>query len=227
MIEAFYSGTAGLHAHQTALDTLANNMANVNTTAYKTQNPDFEGLLGSSMMQPATPNAAALIASAGGGVLGVQEDTAAGVLQNTDSNTDYAVDGDGYFAARAADGTILYTRDGSFHRGADGALLTQQGYAVLGADGTPATGKTAPGVFAFANSAGLIPVGNNDYAAGALSGAATASAAAVRSGVLESSNVDMGAQMARLITTQRGFQLSASAVTTADDVESMTNDLGR
>lgn len=227
MIEAFYSGTAGLHAHQTALDTLSNNIANVNTTAYKTQNPDFEGLLGSSMMLPTTPNAAALIAYAGGGVLGVQEDTSAGVLQQTDSDTDYAVDGDGYFAVRTADGTTLYTRDGSFHHDAGGALLTQQGYAVLDANGVPAAGKTEPGVFAFANSAGLIPVGNNDYAAGALSGAATASGATVRSGVLESSNVDMGAQMARLITTQRGFQLSASAVTTADDVESMTDDLSR
>lgn len=225
MIEAFYSGTAGLHAHQTAMDIAANNIANVNTTAYKTKDENFAALLGSSMLQPPTQNAATMVAYAGGGVLGVQDDMSSGALTQTGIDTDYAVLGDGFFAAREANGTVAFTRDGHFHRDAAGTLVTEQGYTVLGANGNPAAG--APGVYTFANAAGLASQGDNLYAASALSGAPVPAATAVKQGCLEGSNVDLAGQMAELIAVQRGYQLNATSVTTADDLESMTNDLSR
>lgn len=225
MIEAFYSGAAGLRAHQTALDITSNNIANLNTTAYKTKDGDFSSLLGSSMLMPAARNAAQAIAYAGGGVLGVQDDMSSGSLEKTDADTDYAVEGDGFFAAREGGGAVVFTRDGHFHKDGTGALVTAQGYAVLDSAGNPATG--IPGVYTFANASGLTAQGDNLYAASLLSGAPAPAAAAVKQGYLESSNVDLAGQMAQLILVQRGLQLNARTVTTADDLEGMVNDLSR
>lgn len=234
MIQAFYSGAAGLKAHQTAVDVISNNVANVNTTSYKSKQEDFSSLLNHSMVRPTTRNSATLLEGAGSAVDGVQTDISEGAPQQTQNKTDYYINGEGFFAVRDNAGNTFYTRDGSFHIVNDASgkhLETSDGMAVLGANGRVATvnaqGIGKPGVFTFARSSGLIPAGENLYTAGNLSGAATPGTATVETGMLEGSNVDLAQQMTDLIMSQRGYQLNSSVVSTSDQIESMINSLGQ
>lgn len=235
MIQAFYSGSAALTAHQNSVDVIANNISNINTTAYKTKQEDFSSLLYRSMVRPETTNSATLLAGAGSAVNGVQTDMSAGTALQTQNANDYFIDGQGFFAVRGANGNTFYTRDGSFQKvsGQNGYFLgTSDGLSVLDGNGNPiaigAAGAAAqPGVFNFSNSSGLIPAGDNLYTAGALSGAATPGTAVVRSGMLESSNVELSSQMVDLISSQRGYQLSSGVVSTANNIESMINGISQ
>lgn len=235
MIQAFYSGVAGLQAHQTETDVIANNMANVNTTAYKTKQEDFSSLLSKSMMNPGAPNATTLLEGSGATVDGVQTDMSLGTAQQTGNSTDYYINGSGFFTVQDSSGNKFYTRDGSFHvvSGQNGNYLgTADGMTVLDANGNPAAvdaagNITLPGVTDFSNSPGLISAGGNLYVASALSGTATASTIKPSSGMLEGSNVDLGQQMTGLIAAQRGYQMNSTVVTTADDIENMINSLGQ
>lgn len=235
MIQAFYSGSAALNAHQDAVDVISNNIANINTTAYKSKQEDFSSLLYRSMVRPETQNSANLLAGAGAAVNGVQTDMSQGGAVETQNANDYFINGQGFFAVRDTNGNTFYTRDGSFKavRGKNGYYLgTSDGLAVLDKNGNTIavnanTASAAPGVFTFKNSSGLIPDGGNRYTAGALSGAAVPGTAAAVSGMLEGSNVDLAGQMVDLITSQRGYQLSSGVVSTANDIENMVNSLSQ
>jgi flagellar basal-body rod protein FlgG len=235
MIQAFYSGVAGLQAHQTETDIIANNMANVNTTAYKKKQEDFSSLLSKSMMPPGEPNAATFLEGSGAAVDGVQTDMSGGAAQQTGNSTDYYINGSGFFTVQDSAGNKFYTRDGSFHvvSGQNGNYLgTVDGMTVLGANGNPAAvdaagNITLPGITDFSNSPGLLSAGGNLYAASTFSGTATASTTKPSVGMLEASNVDLADQMTDLIAAQRGYQMNSTVVTTADDIENMVNSLGQ
>lgn len=234
MIQAFYSGVAGLNAHQTAVDTIANNIANINTTGYKAKQEDFSELLSHSMVRPETQNSANLLEGSGAAITGVKTDMSSGTVQDTQIATDYYINGDGFFAVQDNAGNTYYTRDGSFHiaGGQNGLHLeTADGLTVLDANGNPASvdknGSAAPGVYDFSNSSGLISAGGNLYLAGNLSGPATRGTSEAVKGMLEGSNVDLADQMANLITAQRGYQLNSTVVSTSDQIESMVNSLNK
>ena len=235
MIQAFYSGTSGLKAHQNSLDVLANNISNVNTTGYKTKTQDFGSLLSVSEVRPETKNSATLLAGSGTAVNSVATDMSNGSVEQTGKTTDYYIKGDGFFSVKDNSGNIFYTKDGSFQKiaGANGEVLgTANGMTVLDATGNAVTVDTAgnttnPGVFTFSNSPGLLSAGDNLLVATNVSGAATASTATPLSGMLEGSNVDLAGQMAGLISAQRGYQLNSSVVSTANQIETMVNELGQ
>jgi flagellar basal-body rod protein FlgG len=235
MIESFYSGTAGLTSHQNALDVIANNMSNVNTTGYKAKKQDFSALLAVSEVRPETANSATLLAGSGSRVDSVATDMSNGTVNQTNKSTDYYINGSGFFAVQDNNGNVFYTRDGSFHLSGTGnnlELRNNNGLAVLDSNGRPVTADAAgntgtPGVFEFANAPGLSSTGSNLFEATALSGAETISALKPEQGKLECSNVDLAEQMAGLITSQRGYQLNSSVVSTADQIENMINQLNQ
>ena len=118
-------------ARTQALDVAAHNLANLNTTGYKAQTPTFRSLL--------TDNNASddPIASAVGtfGVLGGERtDMAQGTLEHTGSDSDFGLQGEGWFAVQSGD-QRLYTRDGNFHVDRQGQLVTADGKPVIGAQG--------------------------------------------------------------------------------------------
>lgn len=156
MIKSLYSGVSGMRNFQTKMDVIANNIANVNTTAFKSGRVRFQDMLSQSVSSAQSPTTTGL-----GGVnakqvgLGVKVgsiDTimTGGALQPTNRDLDFAIEGNGFFAvsaniikgADASDpttvGIISYTRDGAFYTDYEGNLVNSNGERVLGyvGDGT-------------------------------------------------------------------------------------------
>jgi flagellar hook protein FlgE len=132
-----YSGVSGLKVHQTKLDVIGNNIANVNTVAYKSSNITFQEILSQTLAtaQPPTttgtggtnPSQVGLGTTIGA----ITTNHNNGNIQTTDSNTDLAIDGDGFFVV--SDGfTSSYTRAGNFTIDSAGNLVTVNGEKVMG-----------------------------------------------------------------------------------------------
>ena len=125
---------SGITAQQRNLELIANNLANVNTTGYKSAQMHFQDVFDASeILDVLNGNAVAdgeLTASSGVGVAGVTRDLAQGTLRPTDRQLDFAIVGTGYFRVRLDTGTLAYTRDGVFSLDGDNNLLTQSGQIV-------------------------------------------------------------------------------------------------
>ncbi len=183
----------GLTASQTMMDTIANNLANVNTTAFKSETPEFQTLLYQNGIQPGgqstgqTVYPSGLELGTGVQVAGIKDVLTQGTLTTTNNPTDLAINGSGYFQVLLPSGQLAYTRDGSFQPNQNGQLVTADGYQVLpaitipanatsvtvGLDGTVSittpNANTATQIgqiqlASFINPQGLQPLGNNLYA---------------------------------------------------------------
>jgi flagellar hook protein FlgE len=140
VLRSLFSGITGLRQHQTLMDVVGNNIANVNTTGYKSSSVVFEDTLSQMMRAASAPNAGV------GGVnpaqvgLGVQlgaisTNFAQGSAQNTGRATDLMIQGDGFFVLRNSN-TEQYSRAGSFTFDTDGRLVNPEGMRVQGWTGT-------------------------------------------------------------------------------------------
>ncbi|MBQ7066462.1 MAG: flagellar basal-body rod protein FlgG [Lachnospiraceae bacterium] len=143
MIRSLWSAATGMIAQQTNVDTISNNLANVNTTGYKTEVAEFKSLLYQTMQtKSTTANNTQKPVSAQVG-LGVRNSSITSVFKQGsffESNSDsaFAISGKGFFAVRGADGNTYYTRNGNFtwSMGANGLTLTNSdGYPVLDSNG--------------------------------------------------------------------------------------------
>lgn len=233
MIQAFYGGAASLRARQTAMDTIANDIANVNTAGYVERDADFSDLLHDSMVRPENPAYANELEGSGAGVSAIVADPSSGSLVQTGSLLDFAPRGEGFFAVRDTQGMVSYTRDGTFTAQTENGatvlvdaqgrtVLDGQGNAIAVRNGAP---QAQPGVFAFAFPQNLTAQGGNLFEASASSGAPQVSDEGVVQGAYETSNVDLSSEMSSMIVTQRGFQMNARVVSTADQIESYVNEL--
>lgn len=249
-------GRAALDAQQTRLAVTANNIANVNTTAFKASRPSFQDLVYQELAPRAIPlDRAAARAQAGTGtavVASVRDDTP-GALLPTGRALDLAIEGEGFFAVTTPAGETLYTRDGAFYLDAEGRLVNGAGYAVAPAialgegatgleirpDGTvtavKADGATEEAgrlkLYTFANPAGLEARGGNLFAATDASGAPREiapgeGAGLIRSGWLEASNTDLAGEMVALVLAQRAYQAAARTIQAADEMWAEANELG-
>jgi flagellar hook protein FlgE len=131
-----YSGISGLRTHQTMMDVVGNNIANVNTAGYKSSATVFQDLLSQTLQGAGAPRDGAggtNPAQVGLGVKmgAISTNFAQGASQLTGRATDLAIQGDGFFAVRQGN-EALYTRSGSFNFDANGNLVTPSGANVLG-----------------------------------------------------------------------------------------------
>jgi len=192
-VRALFTAATGMEAQQLRIDTIANNLANVNTTGFKKARADFEDLFYETLKAPgATDGSGAALpagAQVGHGVkLGaISRIDTQGDRVSTGRDLDLAIEGDGYFQIEAANGETVYTRDGSFQLSRDGNLVTREGRLVIPgvqipadtqqvtilADGSVsglAPGATAPALLGrielarFPNPAGLRALGGNLFA---------------------------------------------------------------
>ncbi|SDR61189.1 flagellar basal-body rod protein FlgG [Rhizobiales bacterium GAS191] len=191
----------GMNAQQQNLEVIANNIANINTTAFKRARAEFSDLLYQTVRLPGVSNRGQDNTIPEGAQLGLGVRTAAirnlhiqGALTNTGNQLDLAVQGRGWFQVIGADGQTLYTRAGSFNKNATGQLVTVDGYQVTppivipnnavavnvsqsGIVTVTLDGQVAPQqlgqltIANFANDAGLTPLGGNLYQQTAASGA--------------------------------------------------------
>src|SRR5690606_37429059 len=136
MLRSLYSGISGLRSHQTMLDVTGNNIANVNTTAFKSSATQFQdtlsqltqGAVGPQAQQGGTNPAQVGL---GVRVAGISTNFAQGSAQATGKSTDMMISGDGFFVTRVGN-DMLYTRAGSFDLDAQGRLVTPDGGIVQG-----------------------------------------------------------------------------------------------
>lgn len=139
MVRSLWTAATGMIAQQTNVDTIANNLANVNTNGYKTQVNEFKSLLYQNIQTRTTSaNGENKPGSAQVG-LGVRNASISSIFRQgnqlaSESDTSFFIDGKGFFAVRADDGNTYYTRNGNFQfsLAADGNMLaTSEGYPVL------------------------------------------------------------------------------------------------
>ncbi|MDJ0761436.1 MAG: flagellar hook protein FlgE [Myxococcota bacterium] len=126
--KTLYTGVSGLTAHGNALGVVGDNIANVNTTGYKAERALFSDILGRSMMAVNSPGSGVKLA-------GITRNFAQGALITTDSPTDLAINGKGFFIVRGQVGGQsgnFYTRAGEFNLDKDGNLVDPQGFIVQG-----------------------------------------------------------------------------------------------
>jgi flagellar basal-body rod protein FlgG len=131
MNDALYIAATGMHTQQRSVDTIANNLANVNTPGFKKGRVAFEdmvyrGLSGASPAQLAAPVSRGL----GVGMLGITKVFSAGELKKTDQPLDVAIDGEGFFEVTGTDGMPAYSRGGSLMVDKDGMLATAEGQVL-------------------------------------------------------------------------------------------------
>ncbi|MCI9082346.1 MAG: flagellar hook-basal body protein [Lachnospiraceae bacterium] len=144
MMRSLWSAASGMISQQTAVDTIANNLANVNTTGYKNEKAEFKSLLYQTLQtRTTTANGEEKPISAqvglGTRVAAITSNFVQGPHLDSESYTAMAIDGDGFFAVRGADGNTYYTRNGDFKLsvGNDGnlTLVTSDGFPVLDSRG--------------------------------------------------------------------------------------------
>ncbi len=146
MVRSLWTAATGMIAQQTNMDTIANNLANVNTNGYKTQVNEFKSLLYQNLQTKTTSaNGDAKPSSAQVG-LGVRNASISSVFKQgsllaSESDTAFAIDGKGFFAVRGGDGNTYYTRNGNFKfalaTNNGNMLATSEGLPVLDTDGDP------------------------------------------------------------------------------------------
>lgn len=137
MMRSLFSGVSGLKNHQTRMDVIGNNIANVNTVAFKAGRVNFEDILSQTVEGARSPQTGGMggvnpkQVGLGMGISSIDTLFTPGSLQSTDNPTDFAVQGDGFFMV--SDGSqVYYTRDGAFKTSADGALVNSNGFRLQG-----------------------------------------------------------------------------------------------
>lgn len=139
MMRSMFSGVSGLRAHQLKMDTIGNNIANVNTVGYKTQRATFQEVFNQTLRGAGSPQegkGGTNPQQVGLGISLSSIDTfhIRGAVQRTDNLTDLAINGDGFFILSNSSDNLSrsYTRAGNFSLDDDGNLVAANGYRVLG-----------------------------------------------------------------------------------------------
>ncbi|QEH08001.1 flagellar hook protein FlgE [Sulfurospirillum multivorans] len=138
MMRGLWAGVTGLQAHQVAMDTEANNIANVNTTGYKYSRANFATLLSQTTSIATSPTGTlggqnATQIGLGTTIATVTKIFSQGSIETTDKTTDLAISGSGFFVVSPDAGTTYkYTRNGDFEFDADGNFVDGNGYIVQG-----------------------------------------------------------------------------------------------
>ena len=262
MLRSLYTAATGMIAQQTSIDVTSNNIANVNTVGYKKQRAEFADLFYQTMEYAGTSTSATTASPTGTEIgLGVRPTAVTkmfsqGNFKETGNNLDLAITGNGFFKVQLPDGTMGYTRNGSFKVDANGQMVTSDGYALvpnivippdavqvsIGTDGTVSVlqaGQTNSSQIGqitltnFVNPAGLHSLGDNNYINTTASGdpiegiAGQNGLGQMRQGFVEMSNVQLVEEMTDLITGQRAYDANSKAITTSDEMLKMVNQLKR
>lgn len=253
MMRSLWIAKTGLDAQQTQLDISSNNLSNTSTNGFKRSRAVFEDLLYQTLRQPGADTAeGAQVPSGlqvGTGVKPVASvrNFSQGNFQQTNNNLDMAIDANGFFQLQLPDGTIGYTRDGSFQIDADGNVVSSNGYQLIGPINVPnnatsinvaqdgvvtanIAGQVAPQqlgqvlLSTFINPAGLAAKGQNYYTETAASGGPNETvpgqngAGLINQGFVETSNVNVVEELVGLIQTQRAYEINSKAISTADQM---------
>lgn len=250
MDASMWIAKTGLDAQQMRMSVISNNLANVNTTGFKRDRASFEDMLYQNIRQPGSQVTAdnqsptGLMLGTGVRLVATEKIHAQGSMVTTKNALDMAITGGGFFQVAQPDGTIAYTRDGSFKINAEGQIVTANGQPLepaivvppnassiaVGQDGTitvevPGGGSQVLGqieLARFVNPAGLQSLGQNLMRETAASGAPVVlapgaeGAGQIMQGALEASNVNVVEEMVNMIETQRAYEINSKAISSVD-----------
>ncbi|MGD0212139.1 MAG: flagellar basal-body rod protein FlgF [Terriglobales bacterium] len=235
MDSGFYAACAGLRAQSQALEVVAHNLANLNTTGFRGEQTTFQSLVAAS--GPAVPNLLNLATNNFGVLEGAHLDRTSGNVEATGNPLDVAIEGSGFFAIQTARGT-RYTRNGSFQVSSGGQLVTAAGDLVLSnpalkekgaisvppgpvsiaSDGTLSVNGAVAGTIALVDFAPGTPLTSEG---GSLLAAPEGSAkpapqSQLKQDALESSNVNSISSVVTLIGVQRQAEMMQRAMSLFD-----------
>lgn len=251
MNKALWIAKTGLEAQQTRMATISNNLANVNTNGFKKDRAIFEDLLYQNVRQVGAQSTqdtqlpSGLSLGTGVRTVATEKLHLQGNIIQTENSLDVAIQGRGFLQVLMPDGSIGYTRDGSFKMDSTGQMVTSSGYVIqpaitipenalnvtIGTDGVVSAslpGNATPTQLGsiqladFVNPTGLQPIGQNLFLESASSGSPTTGTpglnglGTVVQGALESSNVNVVEELVNMIEAQRAYEMNSKAISTTD-----------
>jgi flagellar basal-body rod protein FlgG len=253
MNQALWIAKTGLDAQQTRMSVISNNLANVNTTGFKQDRAVFEDLLYQTMRQPGAQSSSStqlpsgLMVGTGVRTVATEKLHTQGNIVQTQNALDIAIQGRGFFQILMPDGSISYTRDGTFQLDSTGQVVMSNGYPLepgitipedaqsitIGSDGTVSVlsaGDASPTIVGnldladFVNPTGLQPIGENLFKESGSSGAPIIGTPGLDGigttvgGALETSNVNVVTELINMIETQRAYEMNSKAISTSDQM---------
>ncbi len=260
MLRSLTTAATGMIAQQNNLDVTANNIANVNTTGYKKVRAEFQDLLSTAVRTPGAMMNQGTFQPVGVEIgLGVKTSATTrvfteGILQSTARPYDVAIEGDGFYQIVMGDGTIAYTRDGSFQVDAMGQLCTSDGYLLqpsitvpqnatevtitpdgnvsvkIGSDPNRSTVGEIQ-LVKFQNPTGLLSIGHNLFTETPGSGVPVPGTPGqdgfglLQQSFLEGSNVQIVDELINLIKAERAFESNSKIVNASSEILQQTNQL--
>lgn len=260
MMRALYTATTGMLGQQLFIDVTSNNISNVNTFGYRKERAEFADLFHQVIQYAGSSTSETTLSPTGIEVgLGVRPTSvqklfSQGNFKETEQSLDVAITGNGFFQIELPDGTIAYTRDGSFKRDDEGNVVNSQGYRLvpnitipddatqltIGVDGTVTVVQGADTnqlgqieTVNFINPAGLHALGDNLYLNTNASGDPIVGTPGLngfgqlRQGFVETSNVKLVEEMTDLIVGQRAYEANSKSIQTADSMLQIVNQLKR
>jgi flagellar basal-body rod protein FlgG len=263
MIRALYAAASGMNAQETNVDNIANNLANANTNGYKSRRAQFQDLIYQNMIQPGASSSQQTTVPAGLQIgLGTRAASneiifSQGSFTETDNPLDLVIQGNGFFQIQRADGTVAYTRAGSFQLNSTGNVVDANGDLLqptitipsnaqsitVALDGTVSytlpnqTSAQKAGqiqLALFQNPAGLNSLGSTLYQPTDASGDAQVGnpggaegVGTLMQGYTESSNVSVVEEFVNLIQSQRAYEANSRVVKAADEMYQQVNQLAQ
>jgi flagellar basal-body rod protein FlgG len=262
MIRALYTAASGMSAQQLNLDTIANNLANSSTAGFRQTRLQFQDMIYQNLVTPGAAQSQQTVSA--GLQIGLGTKSAAteiimtqGDLNQTNNPLDLAIQGAGFFQVQRPDGTIAYTRAGSFHLNNQGTIVTTDGDPLIPNISIPANatavtitqygvvnatlaGQQNPSqlgqiqLATFVNPGGLAAQGSNLFTTTLSSGdpvlanpGGPEGLGTLQQGYLENSNVDVVAEFVNMIVAQRAYESNSKVVHVADDMYSQINGMIR
>lgn len=254
MIRSLYTAVSGMISLENKQNTITNNMANANTTGYKSENLSVKSFDEVYIQNKDKIVGGTNVKNRLGSIsLGAEIDTVEtlftqGALKDTGNMTDFAISGRGFFAVQRGNET-LYTRDGNFLVSNDGYLMTTSGDRVLGSNrftgemepiyvgnydfGLDSSNNVVVGGISthtlaladFEDYGSLVKMGDNYFSG---ENPIYNSVVTVGQGYLEASNVNITNEMVNMIMNQRGFETNQKFVTMIDEsLSKAANEIGR
>ncbi len=263
MIRSLFTSATGMIAQQMNIDTVAHNLANVNTTGFKKSRVNFQDLIYETIKPSGAETAQGTTIpegiQIGHGVRpsAISKVNTPGAAIQTGNPLDVMIEGDGFFQIMLPDGTIAYSRDGSFKMNEEGRVMTADGYPIepeitipqdaemitIGSDGRVSVRVPGDNTFQqvgdiqlvrFPNPAGLdARLGHNLVLETQASGAPVPGQpgldglGVISQGFLENSNVQVVEEIIQMIIAQRAYEANSRTIQTADEMLQTANNVKR
>jgi flagellar basal-body rod protein FlgG len=251
MMRLLYTAATGMEAMQQNIDVTSNNLANLNTNSFKKSRANFHDLLYQTLKAPGQNSTTGTVVpsgiqiGSGTRLSSVDKMFTTGAVKMTGNETDFMVEGQGFFRVQMEDGSTAFTRDGNFKWDNGGRLVTADGFPlvdeitrpqgatnlVVGLDGVVTVAVNGEKqdigqiqLANFINPMGLQSKGRNLYNATEASGEAVVGIAnqngmgAVYHQQLEAANVNIVEEMVNMISGQRAYEMNSKVIKTGDEM---------